>query len=82
MFFNKNYLSVRVYCPMSGGKIETVFVYGIPHGSTFEPLINNGCDNMSGSALCQNCRKDLVRLLQKDPSLLDEQPISPIRENS
>lgn len=82
MFFNKNYLSVRVYCPMSGGKIETVFVYGIPHGSTFEPLVSNGCENMSGSAICQKCRKETVIRLQEDLSLLDEQPISPIQEKT
>lgn len=80
--YTKNELAVRVLCPSSSGREETVYVLGIPHGLTFEPKWVNGCANMNGSRCCASCISALLRRLQEDPALLEAQPISPTRESS
>ena len=81
MFFTKNYLSVRVRCPLVKGRIETVYVYGLSHGTSFEPVVCNGCDSMNGTAPCQRCTAGIVKRLKKNLDLLDEQPLDPLFED-
>lgn len=82
MLFTKNYLSVRVRCPLVAGHIETVFVYGLSHVTSFDPVVCNGCENMTGTKPCQQCITGIVKRLQKDIDLLDKQPLDPLFEDS
>ena len=82
MFFTKNYIPVRVKCLIDPYAVETVYVYGIPRKQSFEPLFSNGCDSLHGGEPCKRCCAGIVSLLRSDLSLLEDQPISPIRENS
>lgn len=81
MFFTKNYIAVRVYCPERPHHVETVYVYGIPHKQTFDPIVSNGCDSLHGCPACEACSKGIVKALQADMSLLERQPFSPILES-
>ena len=76
----KNYVTVNTLCPRDKGKVYPVYVYCADINGGRFPVQCNGCDNLCGMKVCENCRSAVTSYLlqhQKDqlPEILDPKAI-------